>query len=420
MTSLHLACKNGDLKQIKNLSKKSNINKFDNNCCTPLMCCFFNIKIIKYLLEQGADPNLPLPDGRLLLSKYHDYPDIFELLLEYNATPHWKLLAQAINESWKMEVIELLLQYDAEIFCFFVVILTKKLDLIDLFLSYGAIPTSSNYFFVCKTGNLEIIKLFLKYDIKPELSLINDLQYLNLDIIEYLINENLLQVTGESLRKACKNDADINVIKLLVRYGANIFERDENGLCAINYAIRHSNNFKITSFLLENRYREFDIFQIFFNNKLLNGIIKLIGKYYYLITKNRINYQDNDGNTFLHDLLNINKYKINQGIMMELFFRYHIDHELLDDNGRSMLEYYKFKTSIYLLEEKIVYYKNWTKENDFKFKKVEDKCNKNIKIIENRIKSISYIMFQVFIIKKFITFLPKDIVIIIGKYYFKE
>jgi ankyrin repeat protein len=50
--------------------KKRVVSGQEGDYCTPLIaaCIVADLRILRYLLEQGADPNVPRSDGRPLAS----------------------------------------------------------------------------------------------------------------------------------------------------------------------------------------------------------------------------------------------------------------------------------------------------------------------------------------------------------------
>ncbi|XP_038212816.1 ankyrin repeat and SOCS box protein 3-like [Zerene cesonia] len=119
-TPFHLACYKGCLETIKNLLLfVTDINQVTVHGDTPLIFATqgFNDEVVKFLLENGADPNIKNVDGELALTQALSlgYTSIFKILLEVtdvNVIDYNIILRACKPHYFKLEILESLLKHD--------------------------------------------------------------------------------------------------------------------------------------------------------------------------------------------------------------------------------------------------------------------------------------------------------------------
>jgi ankyrin repeat protein/serine/threonine protein kinase len=141
-------------------------------------------KIMKILLEYGANPNLKDVSGQtpLHLAIVDDKIEIVKLLLEYLVDYNLKdnlgnnPLTLAIKKN-RIEIVELLLQYGADVNLkddegrspLYLAIMDNNIKMVELLLRYGANPNLKDdlgdtlLHIAVQENNLEIIKLLIRY-----------------------------------------------------------------------------------------------------------------------------------------------------------------------------------------------------------------------------------------------------------------
>ena len=85
---LLVAAGKGDLAKVKELvTQGADVNGQSLASSTPLIEATYNgrIEVVKYLLENGANPNVMKKDGATALGFSNKYPDIKELLIKAGA-----------------------------------------------------------------------------------------------------------------------------------------------------------------------------------------------------------------------------------------------------------------------------------------------------------------------------------------------
>ena len=147
-------------------------------------------KIMKILLEYGANPNLKDVSGQtpLHLAIVDDKIEIVKLLLEYLVDYNLKdnlgntPLILAIKKN-RIEIVELLLQYGADLNLkddegrspLYLAIMDNNLKMVELLLKYGANPNLKDdlgdtlLHIAVQENNFEIIKLLIGYGADPDL-----------------------------------------------------------------------------------------------------------------------------------------------------------------------------------------------------------------------------------------------------------
>jgi ankyrin repeat protein/serine/threonine protein kinase len=147
-------------------------------------------KIMKILLEYGANPNLKDVSGQtpLHLAIVDDKIEIVKLLLEYLVDYNLKdnlgntPLTLAIKKN-RIEIVELLLQYGADVNLkddegrspLYLAIMDNNIRIVELLLRYGANPNLKDdlgdtlLHIAVQENNLEIIKLLIGYGADPNL-----------------------------------------------------------------------------------------------------------------------------------------------------------------------------------------------------------------------------------------------------------
>jgi ankyrin repeat protein/serine/threonine protein kinase len=147
-------------------------------------------KIMKILLEYGANPNLKDVSGQtpLHLAIVDDKIEIVKLLLEYLVDYNLKdnlgntPLILAIKKN-RIEIVELLLQYGADVNLkddegrspLYLAIMDNNIRIVELLLRYGANPNLKDdlgdtlLHIAVQQNNLEIIKLLIGYGADPNL-----------------------------------------------------------------------------------------------------------------------------------------------------------------------------------------------------------------------------------------------------------
>lgn len=209
------------------------------------------MEIIKTLVNNGADVNfsfygLPIFNSLFTLIRIQNWDiEILDLLLAKGADPN-----KCTLESPLMALINTSCS-DNEIF--------KVLQAMNKLLEYGADPNLKDYYgrtalmMAAEKGNLEIVKLLLTPNfVNPIISLISAGKY------KQAVDDKTIRKTSRSIRRANANIQDndgktalmyvlsrgmidaranhIEIVKLLLKYGANPNLKDKRGKTTLDYA----------------------------------------------------------------------------------------------------------------------------------------------------------------------------------------
>ena len=215
-----------------------------------------NIQITELLLANGANPNISDNKGwtPLLNATQHNNPELVKLLLKYCAKEtidtqngyDFNALNIAVSDGY-YEIAEVLLKNGAN-----PNMLYKN--------NWTLLLTATN------KNNLELVKLLLKYGAKKTIDTKNDYDFnpLNLaiadehyDIAETLLkngaNPNILYKNNWTLLLSATNKNNIELVKLLLKYGAGktINENNNKLINALKIALSKEHH-EIAKTLLEN------------------------------------------------------------------------------------------------------------------------------------------------------------------------
>lgn len=246
-----------------------------------------NEKIIKLLLDYGADPNKQdlFGDTPLYQTAHHHRPEMLKVLLEQGADPNIKNNAglspiHMVTKNCYMDMLELLLKYNADVNAvgldgkalLHIAVKKNKIELMNLLLSYKpAIDKKDNdgktpLHLAVEHNNKEMVKLLVhngakldKKDKKKRTPLYLAVELCCEKIIEFLLtqgaNPNKKNQAGRTpLHKASENDDKKTVNLLLANqstHKTNINEQDNDGLTALNVALDYGRG-GIAKLLLNN------------------------------------------------------------------------------------------------------------------------------------------------------------------------
>ena len=205
--------------------------------------------IVKILLEHNNSPkyvNIPLKDDTLLWLAYNeDYDEIFELLISNNAdldlrNSNGKTVLNYASETGNKDRVEVLLKYNASL---------ETRD--DNYEGFTALMNAVD------AGNVGIAELLLKQGANPNVTMgrrdmnIIELAHGSLEMINLLLSyrpsKNI--ISWAYIRAIQENRNDDEMIKLLVKNGADIDMPDEHGETALVKAIRQENTYVVDSLL---------------------------------------------------------------------------------------------------------------------------------------------------------------------------
>jgi ankyrin repeat protein len=200
-----------------------------------------HIEIVKFLLERGADPNLPeegiAPQGHALYSAvYNGHYDVAKLLLEQGAYPNPPVESSADALSIAMDrgndgMVELLCSYGA----------TRSVDLLS---HYGDVRTAAATFAVnpsladdpqalgqaAENGHQAFVRLMLHY--QPDLAKRVSVGAKTRDLTEWLfergMNPNLPDWLGVTRLHEFARRGDLERAALFLDHGADLQARDED------------------------------------------------------------------------------------------------------------------------------------------------------------------------------------------------
>lgn len=236
----------------------------------------FSLAMIDFLLEEGSDVNVINLDGHSPLSLAIEHKsinkklDLVKLLLINGAYANTRTnlcwtpllyLARTSKQDDNLDLIKLLLDFNANINA------TVDDDNWNALMLLVLVVAGTNYH-----GNIETIKLLIIRGIdmyakeKHGFTIIdyitnnirNGLDLEILDIICQHVNFDNKVINREILFDCCKNKSryTLDIIKTLVKYGANINQLDVNGFPVIHTAVKHSKPDIIKFFLTANNIND--------------------------------------------------------------------------------------------------------------------------------------------------------------------
>ncbi|GJQ81133.1 hypothetical protein Trydic_g10282, partial [Trypoxylus dichotomus] len=270
-TILHMSVRSGDANVTKMLLERVDVNVVDKRRFTPLLAAIelanqsTRLQVVEVLLEHKAEVNFLTSTKYtpLELAIMYGNRKVVDMLLKYKAdvnfsnSKHVRPLCKAINMK-NIEIIELLLQNGAYVnqMCLdgltplIYAIKVKDKDIIRLLLNYNADVNCRN-----------------KYDKTP---LCRAIEEKSVDIVEFLLqngaNANYVDIDGltplTTVVATRKRDAvpipldnntyvnfpvenaialtsnEIQIIKLLLQYGADVNYMNSNGVTPLTHAIK--------------------------------------------------------------------------------------------------------------------------------------------------------------------------------------
>ena len=194
----------------------SKIIKFDIDSLFAVAVDSGCVEACKMLLENGVEPNGPNPETYLMAASAHGHLEIAELLIENGSD---------INRVHEEMGTALLLAA-----------INNHLDIVKYLLDRGADPTLSD-----ESGfNPLIVSAFYGYS---EI----------FDVI-FAIDKNIQQktLTGMTLFLASCSSGNVDIVKKLIKYGANTCEVDENNDNCLHLAAEKVECLQVLLYLLEN------------------------------------------------------------------------------------------------------------------------------------------------------------------------
>jgi ankyrin repeat protein len=200
-----------------------------------------HIEIVKFLLERGADPNLPeegiAPKGHALYSAvYNGHYEVAKLLLEHGAYPNPPVESSADALSIAMDrgnekMVELLCSYGA----------ARSVDILSY---YGDVCTAAAMFVVkpaladdpqvlgqaAENGHEGFVRLMLHYqpDLAKRVSVAAKTRELTEWLFERGMNPNLPDWLGVTRLHEFARRGDLERAALFIDHGADIHARDED------------------------------------------------------------------------------------------------------------------------------------------------------------------------------------------------
>lgn len=257
---LNMACLVGDMARVREIvsDDPGTVNRCDGYLSyypgygAPIKnaCVRGNLEVVRYLLEQGADPNLPepeiAPEGHALMTAVnHGHYELVELLLRHGANPNARaessadVLSAAIrNENAPM--IELLCSYgarrDVEIMAYYNDLQTVAAVLHakpELARDRGALQAAA------EEGNWAMVRLLLRYE--PELVKQISLKGKTREITDYLFAQGMPATLpnwlGITALHRFARDGDVENMKLFLDRGADPkIVDDELGMTPLGWA----------------------------------------------------------------------------------------------------------------------------------------------------------------------------------------
>lgn len=283
------AIEQGDIERVKKLIGEGvDINQTYAWNHTGLFCAVWHEKeeIVKFLLENGADPNIcQSSDGQsaLYMASQNDMASTVRLLLQYGANPNQRLttdkqstLYPAAQQGY-LEVVKVLLEANADPnlatdegqIPLYQAARNGHLEIVDLLLKAGSDPNKlcfmvqrTPFYQACVYGHFEVAKSLIDYgaDIHMKLFGGHTGLYLaastnNLDLVKHLIklgaSINVKTTDGLTpLHIACRK-GNTDVVKYLIQAGADMEIPDCNMLKPIHSSLQFNPTSDITKELMK-------------------------------------------------------------------------------------------------------------------------------------------------------------------------
>jgi len=280
------------------------------------------LETVKLLIESGAKLDITDKDEKsvLIIPIMYSYLDILEYLLQAN------------RDSVGISIIDIKDRYSKLPLHYAIEL--KNIKIIKMLLQYGSNPNTTDKFghnslhLAVKTRSYEICKIIIEYinDINAKyntgetaLHIACNLQLLNIVslLLEHKINVNAQDYSheGTALHYAVILN-NVPMVSMLLKYNSEPNVQDIFGQTPLHYCISES-NFEIFTMLTQSETTkniinmnmwnidgEIPLHMIF--KKDLSNITDYID---IILDKSNLTYQDNDGNTCLHYLINLDLWK---------------------------------------------------------------------------------------------------------------
>ncbi|CAL4073800.1 unnamed protein product [Meganyctiphanes norvegica] len=251
-----------EMKMLNDMFSNDNNNHTEENTCTAndLKTSFIKLPTkyrstnrleldtITNLIDNGLDPNLPLPDGQtpitFIINKAtsHRWVDMVKLLLEKGASPHVKdalgrPLLSLLAPSGNLALISLAIQSGADINVpgpggetpLLTSVHYRKIESIRYFLSAGSDPN------VCSDdGNSALMWALISQNGLGKQRVITCVKIL----LEHGAAANFQNSKGDTPLMAATLIGETEVISLLVAYGADTNVRNIDGESALQVSVR--------------------------------------------------------------------------------------------------------------------------------------------------------------------------------------
>ena len=337
MTGLMIACLDNDYKQIVQQVKtlKSNVNYQRRNGQTALMYAIYrnNLKIAKYLCENGADKNLVDEiNNTALMHAIYMCPEIAMYLIMNGADINIKnskdeTAIHFASMMGNMSIIQMLIERGGDI------------NVYNINKHTPIMMASGNKYFKCVKYLINNGADINVYDFNYDNLLHGCIFHNTYDILLLLLNNNKLTIINDKnqynespLMYAIKLNK-IKYIELLLKYGADTNTCNLEGYTPLLYATK-INNYELTELLLKykansNLYFKWKQYKSPLFNAIQNNNPKIIQllldygandlmyiyietnnyeKFKNLITKDNINKKNNNGATLLYFAVERNNY----------------------------------------------------------------------------------------------------------------
>lgn len=217
VTPLMIAAENGNNEIIKILLKYgADVNKVDNDGWSALLWACYKGQngTAKFLLNNGSDVNIVTDNGfsPIIMSKIFNNYRLTELLYNFNAK-------EISDNNEKLMEFQLLKAAETGNY-------EKTIELINIGVNKNCYDSRMRtpIFLAAKNGHYKTVKILLKAGCDPNLSDKNNVSPL------------MAVVNNETAFRYGNNVNYIGIIKLLIRYNADINHQDKYGNSAIHYA----------------------------------------------------------------------------------------------------------------------------------------------------------------------------------------
>jgi ankyrin repeat protein len=297
MSDLFLAVIAGNLRAVKKLVNKDNVNVYNDNFNTPLMLSIYhdhddishyliefganldimgvegvnalyfavirgNVNITRKLLKFGADPNrYDYSNGHTILMKFfnkhihNSYIGPLKEIISYKTTD----LGLISSNRYQQSIFYMLLSHKY-------IETNAKRDLIKLLISLNIDfkhEDTLHFLVRSRVYDIDIIKDLIKTGVKVQnvvMELINAKKCKDdvIEIIRFLVNSGLnlnpyrnsITMIMTILMEAMVKQVDVDVIIELINSGADVNARDWDKLNCFMYSIYHYESFKLMKYLL--------------------------------------------------------------------------------------------------------------------------------------------------------------------------